>query len=149
MNKPLINRLVSSDLDFRSDLEALLAFESALDSGVQKAVNEIIADVRVRGDAAVLELTRRFDGVDVKSIAARWRIPRAELNAALDGLPTEQRAALETACQRVRIYHERQIQPDWEMQEANGTRLRSNMRRWIASASTSARWQGELSKFLY
>ncbi|MDB5887154.1 MAG: histidinol dehydrogenase [Rhodocyclales bacterium] len=122
MNKPLINRLVSSDLDFRSDLEALLAFESALDSGVQKAVNEIIADVRVRGDAAVLELTRRFDSLDANSIEA-LEIPQVELQAALDGLPTEQRAALETACQRVRIYHERQIQPDWEMQEANGTRL--------------------------
>jgi histidinol dehydrogenase len=121
-DKALINRLVSSDLDFRSDLEALLAFESALDSGVQKAVNEIIADVRVRGDAALLELTRRFDSVDAKSIAA-LEIPQAELQAALDGLPAEQRAALETACQRVRIYHERQIQPDWEMQEANGTRL--------------------------
>ncbi|MDB5799114.1 MAG: hisD [Rhodocyclales bacterium] len=121
-DKALINRLSTKQDDFWPQLEALLAFESALDSGVQKAVTEIIADVRVRGDAALLELTRRFDGVDASSIAA-LEIPQSELQAALDGLPGEQRAALETACKRVRDYHERQIQPDWEMQEANGTRL--------------------------
>lgn len=122
MTKPLINRLSSDDLDFKSDLEALLAFESALDSGVQKAVTEIIADVRVRGDAAVLELTRRFDGVNADSIS-ELEIPQAELQAALDGLPADQRAALEVACERVRSYHAHQIQQDWEISEANGTRL--------------------------
>lgn len=118
----MIARLSTTDAGFRAKLEELLAFEAALDAGVQRAVSDIIADVRARGDAAVLELTNRFDRLSVQTIS-QLEVPRAELQAALDGLPAEQRAALETACRRVRSYHENQRQEDWEIREADGTRL--------------------------
>ncbi|GAB4063463.1 histidinol dehydrogenase [Uliginosibacterium sediminicola] len=118
----MINRLATSDADFRQRLEVLLAFEAALDAGVQQAVSDIISDVRARGDAAVLDLTKRFDRLDVGSIA-ELEVPRAEMQRALDGLPAEQRKALEVACERVRSYHTHQLQQDWEISEADGTRL--------------------------
>jgi len=118
----MINKLKTSDAGFAARLEELLAFEAALDAGVQQAVSDIIADVRGRGDAAVLDLTNKFDRLSASSIA-QLEVPRAEMQAALDALPKDQRAALETACQRVRSYHEHQVQQDWEISEANGTRL--------------------------
>jgi histidinol dehydrogenase len=118
----MINRLATSDANFRERLEALLAFEAALDAGVQQAVSDIISDVRARGDAAVLDLTKRFDRLDVASIA-ELEVPRSEMQRALEGLPVEQRKALEIACERVRSYHTHQLQQDWEISEADGTRL--------------------------
>ncbi len=118
----MINRLATSDANFRQRLEALLAFEAALDAGVQQAVSDIINDVRTRGDAAVLDLTKRFDRLDVGSIA-ELEVPHADMQRALEGLPAEQRKALEVACERVRSYHTHQLQQDWEISEADGTRL--------------------------
>ncbi|GAA5158573.1 histidinol dehydrogenase [Viridibacterium curvum] len=118
----MINRLSSTDADFRSRLEVLLAFEAALDAGVQQAVTDIIHDVRTRGDAAVLDLTRRFDRLDASSMG-QLEVPKAELQRALESLGAEQRTALETACQRVRDYHAHQVQQDWKIVEADGTRL--------------------------
>ena len=102
-----LKRLASSAPDFAARLAALLSFEAAQDPGVDAAVAAILADVKQRGDAALLEYTQRFDRVNVTA-AAQLEIPRAELQRALDGLPAEQRAALEAAAARVRSYHERQ-----------------------------------------
>jgi len=117
-----IRRLSSVDPDFERRLADLLAFESAQDEGVERAVAEILAAVRREGDPAVLAYTRRFDGLEAASMA-ELELPRAELQAALDGLAPEQSEALTRAAQRVRAYHERQLLQSWEYTEPDGTRL--------------------------
>lgn len=117
-----LKRLASSAPDFAVRLAALLAFEAAQDPQIDTAVAAILADVKQRGDAALLDYTKRFDGVTAGS-AAELEIGRAELQRALDGLPATQRAALETAAARVRAYHERQLAQSWSYTEEDGTRL--------------------------
>jgi len=99
--------LDAADAGFEAALDRLIAFEAAQDPAIDAAVAAIIADVRARGDAAVLEYTRRFDRLDAPSVAA-LEIAPADLRAAYDGLPEAQRAALTQAAARVRRYHERQ-----------------------------------------
>ena len=118
----MIHRLDAASPDFRDRLSALLAYEPSQDARIERAVADIVADVRARGDAALLEYTRRFDRVDVHEAAA-LEIPRTELDAALDGLPADQRDALSRAAQRVRDYHQRQRADSWSYQEADGTVL--------------------------
>ena len=117
-----LKRLASSAPDFAVRLAALLAFEAAQDPQIDTAVAAILAEVKQRGDAALLDYTKRFDGVTAGS-AAELEISRAELQRALDGLPATQRAALETAAARVRAYHERQLAQSWSYTEEDGTRL--------------------------
>jgi len=117
-----LKRLASSAPDFAVRLAALLAFEAAQDPQIDSAVAAILADVKQRGDAALLDYTKRFDRVTAGS-AAELEIGRAELQRALDGLPATQRAALETAATRVRAYHERQLAQSWSYTEEDGTRL--------------------------
>lgn len=119
-----IKRLDSQDVKFRKQLEQLVAWDEALDESVHRTVKGIIADVRTRGDAAVLELTNKFDGVGASSIA-ELEVPKEQLTQALSQLPSEQRTALEEAAQRVRSYHEKQAQGggSWEFTESNGTKL--------------------------
>ena len=102
-----IRKLDSTSPDFRTQLSALMAFEASADEAIEQAVAGILADVKVRGDAAVLEYTNRFDRLDANSVAA-LEIGRAELQAALDQLPPARRTALESAAARVRSYHQRQ-----------------------------------------
>ena len=83
---------------------------------------EIIQAVRVRGDAALVDFTRQFDGLDVASMA-ELILPRERLELALTRISSEQRAALEKAAERVRVYHERQKQDSWSYTEADGTVL--------------------------
>ncbi|WP_018609658.1 histidinol dehydrogenase [Uliginosibacterium gangwonense] len=118
----LIRRLDSRTADFTATLDALLAFDNSTDVRVNNAVGEILAAVRSQGDAAVIDYSNRFDGLNVKSIEA-LELPRRELQAALDSLPAESRAALECAAERVRSYHEKQRLESWSYTEANGTRL--------------------------
>lgn len=117
-----IKRFSSCDADFEARLDALLAFESAQDEAVDRAVAAILADVKTRGDAAVVEYTNRFDRLAAQSLA-ELEISREDLQGALDGLPKAQRAALETAAQRVRSYHERQPLQSWHYEEVDGTLL--------------------------
>ena len=117
-----LKRLASSAPDFAVRLAALLAFEAAQDPQIDTAVAAILADVKQRGDAALLDYTKRFDRVTAGS-AAELEIGRADLQRALDGLPVTQRAALETAAARVRAYHERQLAQSWSYTEEDGTRL--------------------------
>ncbi|HTP97309.1 MAG TPA: histidinol dehydrogenase [Burkholderiales bacterium] len=117
-----IRRLSSAQADFEARLGELLAFESAQDPAIDAAVAAIIADVRVRGDEALLEYTQRFDGIAIES-PARLELPRAELQAALARLPAARRDALEQAAARIRTYHERQRLQSWSFVEADGTEL--------------------------
>jgi histidinol dehydrogenase len=117
-----IARLSTGDSDFEARFSRLIAFESAFDPQIDAAVAEIIAAVRTRGDAAVLEYTRRFDRIDASSIGA-LQIPHAELAAALARLPAVERDALEQAAERIRSYHAHQRSESWSYTEADGTTL--------------------------
>ncbi|MDP1537246.1 MAG: histidinol dehydrogenase [Burkholderiales bacterium] len=117
-----MRRLATIQADFAERLTELLAFEAAQDPQVDATVASILADVKARGDAAVLEYTARFDGVRAQSLA-ELEIPRAELQAALMRIPAARRAALEAAVARVRDYHERQRAQSWGYTDADGTEL--------------------------
>ncbi|HWU66045.1 MAG TPA: histidinol dehydrogenase [Methylophilus sp.] len=117
-----IKRLNTQDAGFDAELKALLAFETAQDDNIDQVVANILKDVKARGDAAVLEYTNRFDKTNASSLAA-LEIPHAELNAALNSLPAEQREALRAAAERVRNYHEKQVMQSWQYTEADGTLL--------------------------
>ncbi|WP_288106409.1 histidinol dehydrogenase [Limnobacter sp.] len=117
-----IRRLSSAQSDFKAQFRALLAYEEQRDPHVESAVADIIHAVRTKGDEALLEYTKRFDRVDV-SDAAALEIPKDELKRAFDSLDDSLRASLQTAAQRVRAFHERQVAESWEYTEADGTRL--------------------------
>ncbi|WP_394375543.1 histidinol dehydrogenase [Stutzerimonas frequens] len=117
-----IRRLNAADADFARHLDHLLSWESVSDDGVNARVLDIIKAVRERGDAAVVELTQRFDALEVASMADLI-LPRARLEQALERITPEQREALEIAAERVRNYHERQKQDSWTYTEADGTVL--------------------------
>ncbi len=117
-----IKRLSSQQADFDAQLSNLLAFESTQDEKLEATVAAILADVRTRGDAALLEYTQRFDRLPVNT-AASLEISKSELRAAFDGLPSEQRIALEKAAERVTAYHQKQVQTSWSYTEEDGTLL--------------------------
>ncbi len=117
-----IRRLRSNQPDFDAQLRALLALESAQDASIESTVAEILDDVKTRGDAALLDYTRRFDRLESASVAA-LEVPAAELRTALDRIPAKTRAALEAATARVRTYHEKQLTGSWSYRDANGTEL--------------------------
>ena len=117
-----IQRLDSRDADFRQRLDALLAWESVSDEAVLNTVQSIIAEVRARGDAALVELSNRFDRRNASHMA-ELELPPQALQQALDGLPAEQREALQQAADRVRAYAERQKLESWSFEEPDGTLL--------------------------
>ncbi|MES2820660.1 MAG: histidinol dehydrogenase [Pseudomonadota bacterium] len=122
MTATAIRRLDAAAPDFDRDLEHLLSWESVSDESVNRRVLEIIADVRARGDAALVDYTERFDGLKVASMADLI-LPRERLELALSRITAAQRTALEQAAERVRLYHEKQKQDSWTYTEADGTVL--------------------------
>jgi len=104
-----IRKLDSSTTGFDRQLSSVLAFEASEDEAIDRAAAAILADVKTRGDAAVLEYTKRFDRLDVAAVTA-LEIGRDALQAALAQLSPVRRQALQTAADRVRAYHERQKQ---------------------------------------
>lgn len=106
-----VRKLDSTAADFKQQLTKLLAFEAETDDAIESAVTRILADVKARGDAAVLEYTNKFDRIPngATSMAA-FDLGQDELQAALAALPAAQRAALQTAADRIRVFHERQKQ---------------------------------------
>ena len=117
-----IRRLSTQNKSFDADLKALLAFETAQDDSIDLVVAGILKDVKARGDAAVLEYTNRFDKTNATSLS-ELEVSQKELRAALDGLPANQRAALQAAADRVRTYHEKQVMQSWSYTEPDGTLL--------------------------
>ena len=117
-----MHRLSTTQPDFEQRLAELLAFESAQDPQVDTTVAAILADVKTRGDAAVLEYTARFDGVKADTLAA-LEIPKSELQAALARIPAARRSALEAAAARVREYHQRQRTESWGYTDSDGNEL--------------------------
>ena len=121
--KPLsINRLDSSDKNFAQQLTRLLEWEAETQDGVENVVREILRDVKSRGDEALLEYTNRFDRRSVES-AQELVLHDKELQKALAQITPEQKSALEKAAERIRLYHQKQVQESWQYQEANGTVL--------------------------
>lgn len=117
-----ITRLDAGAPDFAAELARLLHWDVSEDDGVNRIVRDLLADVRARGDAAVLEATRRLDRVQAKALAD-LEVPAAELDAALAGLDDAERAALSAAAERIRSFHERQKQPSWQYRDADGNLL--------------------------
>ena len=120
-----IAQFATNDADFEAQLERVLHWPAQADAAIESRVAEIIADVRERGDAAVLDCTRRFDGLAAESMQA-LEIGRGELHAALDAITPAQRSALEVAAARIRSYHERQLDAcgrSWSYREPDGTLL--------------------------
>jgi histidinol dehydrogenase len=117
-----ITRLSTQQADFDARLSKLLAFEETADEKLEATVAAIIADVKKRGDAAVLEYTRKFDRLSLVNAAA-MELPRAELKTAFEGLPADQKNALEQAAQRVTDYHKKQVQLSWNYLDDDGTML--------------------------
>ena len=117
-----IQRITTRDADFDARFASLLDSSDTADDAVEKAVREIIADIRARGDDALLEYTRRFDGVDAATVTT-LRVDRARIAAAFEQTERAQREALELATGRIRDYHERQRQESWSYRESDGTLL--------------------------
>ena len=120
-----IRRLDTSAPDFEAAFQHLQHWSAETDAEIETRVAAILADVRARGDAAVLAYTARFDGLQATSVAA-LEIGQAELRAALEAITPAQRSALEAAAQRVRDYHQRQLEAcgrSWQYRDADGTLL--------------------------
>ena len=121
-----VKRLNSKDAQFKDTLLSSLSLPMADDEAIDAVVVKILAEVKARGDEAVLAFTKQFDHLNVASVV-ELEISRKELEQAYQGLSVEQKNALDIAAQRVRAYHEKQkIEAgchSWEYKEADGTRL--------------------------
>ena len=118
-------RLSTASGTFDADLTARLHVPDAADSAIDKVAQGILADVRQRGDAAVLEYTARFDGL-VAGNVAELELTQADFKHAFDGLPAIQREALQAAALRVRTYHQAQKKASgesWSYRDEDGTLL--------------------------
>ncbi len=122
MSELSITRLSSTDENFDTQLEKLLAWESVSDAKVNQIVDDILSEVKQQGDAAVVSYTNRFDLTTVSSMS-ELELSSDRLAAALTTLPQAQRTALEKAAQRIRQYHEKQKSDSWQYTEADGTML--------------------------
>ena len=118
----MIRRLCSADAQFDRELAALLAWETREAPEAARIAADTIADVREHGDAALVRLSRQFDGVEVANAGALV-LDEADLDAALAGLPRADRRALEAAAERIRHYHESQPPGAFEYQDELGNRL--------------------------
>ena len=119
-------RLRADDTGFAAAFDALVDARREADADVSRDVAAILARVRAEGDAALRDLTQRFDGHDLD--AGGWEVSAAERKAALDGLDRDLRAALELAADRIRTYHEAQKPADSATTDAAGVRLGARWR---------------------
>jgi len=117
-----LRRLSTRAAGFDAELDALTRYEAAQAGDVEAAVRSIIADVRARGDIAVLEYARRFDKVSAGSLS-ELEVPKERLTQAVSTVSRPQLEALRAAYQRIRAFHERQLQESWGYTEPDGTRL--------------------------
>ncbi len=118
-------RLSTASASFEAEFKARLHVSDAADAAIETVAAQILADVQLRGDAAVLEYTRRFDRVDAGTVKA-LELTQAELKAAFESIPVAQREALQAAAARVRGYHERQKKANgesWSYRDADGSLL--------------------------
>ena len=120
-----IRHLRTAAADFEAQFQQVLHWSAETDDAIEQRVAEILADVKLRGDAAVLDYTARFDGLTAISVAA-LELSRDELKTAFEAITPAQRNALELAAARVRSYHQRQLQAcglSWQYRDDDGTLL--------------------------
>ena len=120
-----IRHLDTAQADFEARFQQVLHWSAETDDAIEQRVAEILADVRQRGDAAVLDYTARFDGLRADSVAALALAP-AELQQAFDAITPAQRDALQAAAARVRSYHQHQLQAcglSWQYRDEHGSLL--------------------------
>ncbi len=118
-------RLVTTDSNFEADFQARLHLSQQDDAAVDKVVADILADVKQRGDAAVLEYTNRFDRLSATSVKS-LELTQGELKTAFESIPSIQRNALQAAADRIRSYHERQKKvsgESWSYRDQDGSLL--------------------------
>jgi len=118
-----IKQLSSTDSGFTAALEKIMAFESTQKEAVDSTVADILANIKERGDEALLEYTRRFDHLDAAASIAELELPRKDLQQALKNIPAFQREALEQAAERVHVFHQKQLVQSWSYTEPDGTLL--------------------------
>ena len=118
-----IKQLSSTDSGFTAALEKIMAFESTQKEAVDSTVADILANIKERGDEALLEYTRRFDHLDAATSIAELELPRKDLQQALKNIPAFQREALEQAAERVHAFHQKQLVQSWSYTEPDGTLL--------------------------
>jgi histidinol dehydrogenase len=110
-----LRRLSTRAPGFDAKLAALTRYDAAQDPAVQAAVRRILADVRKRGDAAVRAYTKKFDGVSPREFPLSLKL--------LDAIPADQAGALRAAHERIKTFHDKQLQQSWDYTDADGTRL--------------------------
>ena len=114
----MLRTIVEGEPDFQAKLKALAARAGTIPESIESGARSIIAEVRQRGDAALRELTQRFEGRTLSAI----ELSREDWEAAADGVPSPVRAALAEAANRIRRYHERERYNSYQTVEA-GVRL--------------------------
>jgi histidinol dehydrogenase len=134
--------LATTDAGFEAAFSRFLAAKREVSEDVDQAARAIVAQVRRDGDAALVELTRRFDRLDLA--AAGIRVGRAEIEAAVAGSDREQMAALQLACDRIEGHHRRQLPADDHYKDALGVELGS---RWTAVESVGLYVPGGLASY--
>ena len=120
-----VRHLSTTSASFEAEFQRMLHWSAETDDAIEQRVAGILADVKQRGDVAVLEYTARFDGLAAGSMAA-LELTQADFKAAFDGLPTAQRDALQAATRRVRSYHEAQKKASgesWSYRDEHGSLL--------------------------
>ena len=117
-----IKRLCSSEVGFDESLKKLVAWDDELDVSVHSTVKEILKNVKVQGDDALIQYTQTFDGLNINNAEA-LEVPQARLQQALESLSEDERSALEISAKRVFDYHQLQKQDSWDFKEDNGTVL--------------------------
>ena len=117
-----ITTLNYADADFYKRLDEVLAWEAGIDGDVARIVADILADVKKRGDAAVIEYTNRFDRMNLAA-ASEFELDKSQLQQALEAIEPAQREALELAAARIRKYAEHQKMESWSFTEDDGTIL--------------------------
>ena len=117
-----ITSLNYTDADFNQQLDDVLAWDASIDGDVSKIVADILADVKKRGNAAVIEYTNKFDRMSLTD-ADEFELDKSQLQQALESIDGDQRKALETAASRIRQYAEHQKMESWSYTEEDGTVL--------------------------
>ncbi|MBX3622261.1 MAG: histidinol dehydrogenase [Rhizobacter sp.] len=120
-----IRQLATTAAGFEAEFQRVLHWSAETDHAIEERVAAILDDVQKRGDAAVLEYTQRFDGLQAASVA-ELEISRIDLQDALSAITAQQRGALEAAAARVRDFHERQLEAcgrSWHYRDHEGTLL--------------------------
>ncbi len=117
-----IRRLAAGSAGFDAELAVLTDWSAVADPALEQTVAQMLGRVQSEGDSALLDYTRRFDRRQVGDMA-ELVVDASQMQAALEGLPSALRDALDTAAQRIRQFHERQKAESWEFTDPQGVRM--------------------------